>query len=115
VRRTAAPALAPAPVALPETAHCPASGDQPAGLSAPAAAAASGRAHGPRKLQPTAKVPRVNPVHANAQAAALTVSQVGATAPTNNADEQTGGAAFSLRAGPGATAAFYIMKYMGKD
>ena len=57
----------------------------------------------------------MNPVHANAQAAALTVSQVGATAPTTNADEQTGGAAYSLRAGPGANAAFYIMKYMGKD
>ena len=59
----------------------------------------------------------MNPVHANAQAAALTVSQLGATAPTTNADEQTGGAAYSLRAGPGANAAFYIMKYMdmGKD
>jgi len=58
---------------------------------------------------------RVNPVHANAQAAALTVSQLGATAPTTNADEQTGGAAYSLGAGPGANAAsLYIMKYMGK-
>jgi len=57
----------------------------------------------------------VNPVHANAQGAALTVLQVGATAPTTNTDEQTGGAAYSLRAGPGANAAFYIMKYMGKD
>ena len=65
-------------------------------------------ARGSRSLQPTAKVPRVNPVHANAKAAALTVSQVGATAPTTNADEQTGGAAYSLRAGPGATAAFYM-------
>jgi len=44
------------------------------------------------------------------------VSQVGATAPTTNADEQTGGAAYSLGAGPGANAAaVYIVKYMGKD